>query len=641
MSGHKQEARIIAMITGLMAGLAATPVTAIDDLALNVAPGSEFVEPGDTVTVTLDVANLSTPINGVQALIQYDSAFMALADIVPTDLGLNAPDEGWVEVYISELWGDIDYTVVINGDPTIADGTVATLTFTVVDEGTTSVTFRANVPPYFTKLTGSDNSTIFPNRFGSGSIVSSCDDGLACTFDSLEGGFCQHPIEPEYTLCRASTDLCDPAELCDGVLGSCPADALELAGTVCRTSVGLCDLDETCDGVSAACTVDAVEPAATLCRASTGPCDVEETCDGVSGTCPTDTLEPVDTPCSDGDFCNGLETCDGLGDCRASTDPCAPLLCDEVNDVCLAPVHVAGLEVFYAGRFRFCAGGDRDGLVCVDDAGCTGTPPTPDGTCGAPQPDPSRSFLASGAGLFCVGGGSDGLGCIDDAGCAVCVDGINDGLPCSDAGDCPGGSCPRGTCASSKLDNITNYARGITGIRVLFDNIVDFAATPDAAFTFEWTDPTGTTFWPVTDAATAITVTATVPVDVTVVEIVLDDDHIRQRWLKVIIDSTQITSSGVELDGELVGNPVVLPSGDGTSGGDATFFVGSMPGDVSGDRKTRLFDVGQIRLEVNPAYPVPIENIYDVDKSGKVRLWDVGLTRVDLNPAFALPLISP
>jgi hypothetical protein len=201
--------------------------------------------------------------------------------------------------------------------------------------------------------------------------------------------------------------------------------------------------------------------------------------------------------------------------------------------------------------------------------------------------------------------------------------------------------CPSGTCATATTANIINYNRGITGIRVSFDTVASFATTAGAAFTFEWTSPIGTIFSPVTDAATAITVTQTITGGVTVVDILLTDNHVRQRWLKVMIDATQVTASGVELDGELFGNPVVMPSGDATPGGDAVFYLGSAPGDVTGDRKNTLTDIGQTRLQVNPAFSVPIDNVYDADKSGKVELRDVGLARLDLNPAFALPLISP
>ena len=125
--------------------------------------------------------------------------------------------------------------------------------------------------------------------------------------------------------------------------------------------------------------------------------------------------------------------------------------------------------------------------------------------------------------------------------------------------------------------------------------------------------------------------------------IALADNHVRARWLKVTIDSTQVTASGVELDGEMSGNPVVLPSGDGTAGGDAVFYLGNMPGDVDGNRKTELTDPYLIRncTCFNPFIFVPITEAYDMDKDVKVRLSDVGAARADVNPFFKLPLISP
>jgi len=253
-------------------------------------------------------------------------------------------------------------------------------------------------------------------------------------------------------------------------------------------------------------------------------------------------------------------------------------------------------------------------------------------------------------------------------------------LFCSGNAACLNGACdvsnpladprPKFLAAGSTatVDNITNYVRGITGIRVLFDNIVDFATTPDAAVAFEWSispvcvgggrdglncnpdNPSdqcvlqgGTCevpFLPVADSATRISVTSTVQGGVTVVSIVLDDDLVRMRWLKVTIDATQVTVTGAELDGELVGNPVTLPSGEGTTGGNAVFYIGNVAGDVDGDRKTLLTDIGIIRAAVNPFVRVPITDLNDVDKDVKVLLTDVGEARKDVNPFFTLPLIT-
>jgi hypothetical protein len=95
------------------------------------------------------------------------------------------------------------------------------------------------------------------------------------------------------------------------------------------------------------------------------------------------------------------------------------------------------------------------------------------------------------------------------------------------------------------------------------------------------------------------------------------------------------------LDGEMSGNPAGLPSGELSPGGDAVFYLGNQPGDVDGDWRTLLADVGLVRANANPFLPVPISNLYDVDKDGKVLLTDVGETRLDVNPFATLPLLSP
>ena len=64
--------------------------------------------------------------------------------------------------------------------------------------------------------------------------------------------------------------------------------------------------------------------------------------DGVSCTvdsCNEGTDSCVNAPdnslCNDGLFCNGAEICDPVLDCQAGSDPCAPMACDEVGDVCV------------------------------------------------------------------------------------------------------------------------------------------------------------------------------------------------------------------------------------------------------------------------------------------------------------------
>jgi hypothetical protein len=189
--------------------------------------------------------------------------------------------------------------------------------------------------------------------------------------------------------------------------------------------------------------------------------------------------------------------------------------------------------------------------------------------------------------------------------------------------------------------NITNYVQGITGIRLFFDDIVSFAGNPMDAFGFEWTEGTGTEFAPVPEVNMAFEVMATVESERTVVVIVIANGYVEKRWLKVTIDAARVALGTCELDGELWGNPVSLPSGDGPAGGNAVFYLGSLPGEVTGDRKVRFEDVGAVRLAVDIFTWVPITDIYDVDKDGKVLFDDVGDTAEAMDIFFTFPLISP
>ena len=118
------------MIVAIIGFVTATPAAAIDDLSLNVDPGSVNVQPGDTVTVTLDLANLSAPINGVQVRLSYDTSIMTLIDVLPTTLTLPIGN-GWTEVSQTDTSGDIDWAAVITADQIGTNHVVATLTMSL------------------------------------------------------------------------------------------------------------------------------------------------------------------------------------------------------------------------------------------------------------------------------------------------------------------------------------------------------------------------------------------------------------------------------------------------------------------------------------------------------------------------------
>ncbi len=251
---------------------------------------------------------------------------------------------------------------------------------------------------------------------------------------------------------------------------------------------------------------------------------------------------------------------------------------------------VASLEVFYAGsNLRECVGGDTPAAPCQADAQCPGTPA---GTCSGPeQADVNILYLGAGS--------------------------------------------------VATVDNVSYYVRGVTGIRVYFDKVVDFQASPNDAFSFEWTALNGSTFTPVTNVATTFAVSAATVNGVTVVTIVIDDDTVSKRWLKTTIDATQVSTVGGLLDGELTGNPTVMPSGDALPGGNAVFYLANMPGDADGDLVATLDDVSLVRLESNPTIAVLIDNVFDVDKDGVVTLDDVSTTRLVSSPTIGIPLITP
>ncbi|MCK4658282.1 MAG: hypothetical protein KAV82_02065, partial [Phycisphaerae bacterium] len=156
------------------------------DLTLNVAAGSECVDTDDTITVTLDVACLPEGINGVQALIHYDTSLMTLVGITP--------ESPWQEIVGQDVGGDILWVAYAPGLSTATDGIVATLVFDPIAEGATNVTFQADDPPFHTKLTRSaDSTTILPDKADSGTIsidntvaTASNNGPIFCEGDTIE-----------------------------------------------------------------------------------------------------------------------------------------------------------------------------------------------------------------------------------------------------------------------------------------------------------------------------------------------------------------------------------------------------------------------------------------------------------------------
>jgi hypothetical protein len=137
-----------------------------------------------------------------------------------------------------------------------------------------------------------------------------CDDLSACTTgDTCAAGACVGTLTPGAVTCNAGDgDPCNGAEACDPGTGAC------LPGAV-----------PTCDDANS-CTDDSCIP---FVGCSSTPNDLNACTD--NDLCTTDACSGgtcVATPmaCSNGDACDGLETCNaGTGLC----DPGTPLVCDD------------------------------------------------------------------------------------------------------------------------------------------------------------------------------------------------------------------------------------------------------------------------------------------------------------------------
>lgn len=151
-----------------LALVAVAPAHGAGALSLHVAPGSSMARLGDVITVTLDVAGLAAPINGIQAFVHYDPSVLRLVDVV----GNGNVGTGWMAITEDRGNGDFLQLLVMLGGEMAIDHSAATLTFEAIALGSTSVTFLADVPPLHAKLTvAADASPILPVTLASEQIV--------------------------------------------------------------------------------------------------------------------------------------------------------------------------------------------------------------------------------------------------------------------------------------------------------------------------------------------------------------------------------------------------------------------------------------------------------------------------------------
>jgi hypothetical protein len=137
---------------------------------------------------------------------------------------------------------------------------------------------------------------------------------------------------------------------------------------------GHVEAGEACDG-GACCTAGCqFAGAGAVCRPAAGACDVAETCRGSSATCPANGFATNGTSCSDGNLCNGAETCQN-GTCTPGT----ALVCNDGN-VCTTDTCNPATGCVFTNNTAPCS----DGVACTSDV-CSGGVCTGTSTCGAGQ----------------------------------------------------------------------------------------------------------------------------------------------------------------------------------------------------------------------------------------------------------------
>ncbi len=123
--------------------------------------GSIYVKPTETVIVDMNVANLTTPVLGLQAMLKFSSTYFLSGS---GDVNVAAGGGVWDEL-IYDMWnegGDLDVAVGVHLGLTAgtqADATTAIITLKAKADGVTKVTFRTDIPGDDTKQTFFSDAT--------------------------------------------------------------------------------------------------------------------------------------------------------------------------------------------------------------------------------------------------------------------------------------------------------------------------------------------------------------------------------------------------------------------------------------------------------------------------------------------------
>ncbi|RIK67092.1 MAG: hypothetical protein DCC65_07680 [Planctomycetota bacterium] len=168
-----------------------------------------------TLVLTLDASGLQQPVNGVQALLQYDPSRLLLVSAIPGD-GAGSPWDAATPLILTDDNGAVTYALAILGNSTTQAATVATLTFSVLPAPfgapPSVVDLVPGCAPIRTKLTTASNETILPSLVSSSPIVTAGCVAATIIVPGLvgtagEGGLvAQRTVEFLWTTCPETTD---------------------------------------------------------------------------------------------------------------------------------------------------------------------------------------------------------------------------------------------------------------------------------------------------------------------------------------------------------------------------------------------------------------------------------------------------
>jgi hypothetical protein len=290
-----------------------------------------------------------------------------------------------------------------------------------------------------------------------------CSDGNACTGpDVCANGECHGDPTPASIACLATGTVCSP-QSCDTVTGACVATPSNCDdGNPCTDDTCNPDAvnpDSACVHVNntAACSDGNVCNGAETCQAGTCTAGTPLNCND-NNPCTTDTCDPVTgcqhtpitngTACTDGNVCNGAEICQA-GTCTAGTplncndnNPCTTDTCDRATGCQHTPV--------------------TNGTACDDGNACTRADSCQGGACVGTNPiacaaedechAPGTCDPATGA--CTTPAQPDGTAC-------------DDGNACTQRDACQGGVCtgtPPVTCTALDQCHVAGICDPATGM---------------------------------------------------------------------------------------------------------------------------------------------------------------------------------